>query len=234
MIEAAVLAGAFAAGLAGSGHCLAMCGGIAAALARGRTRRESLANAALNAAGRATSYALAGALVATLTGTLGLLLDAQSLRTVAAWASALALLAIGLKLAGLGEWRALERVGARIWSRLAPATRALARLPRGVRPFAAGMLWGWLPCGMAYAVLLLAAASGDPLAGAARMAAFAAGTVPALALSAGLFGAATSVPRRPWLRRTAGVALLLAGLALLPASPFQPAAPHAHHAAHAG
>src|SRR5205085_720499 len=137
MIEAAVLAGAFAAGLAGSGHCLAMCGGIAAALARAPTRRASLANAGLNALGRATSYALAGALAATVAGTLGLLLEAATLRTAAAWASALALLAIGLKLTGICEWRALERIGARAWVRLAPATRALARLPRGVRPFAA-------------------------------------------------------------------------------------------------
>src|SRR5690349_2804720 len=132
MIEAAVLAGAFAAGLAGSGHCLAMCGGIAAALARGPTRRASLANAGLNALGRATSYALAGALVATLTASLGLLLEAATLRTFAAWAGALALVAVGLKLVGALEWRALERVGARAWSHLAPATRLLGRVPRTV------------------------------------------------------------------------------------------------------
>jgi uncharacterized protein len=237
MIEAVVLAGAFAAGIAGSGHCLAMCGGIAAALARGRTPRESFANATLNALGRATSYALAGALVAAAGGALGFLVDAERLRSAAAWASAVALLLVGLKLVGVLELRALERLGARAWQRLAPATRLLGRVPRVVRPFAAGMLWGWLPCGMAYAMLLLAAASGDALAGAARMAAFAAGTMPALALSAGLFGAATVAPRRPWLRRAAGMALLVAGLVLLPVQPFAgPAGPGAHeqHVHHGG
>ncbi|HET7842612.1 MAG TPA: sulfite exporter TauE/SafE family protein [Xanthomonadales bacterium] len=234
----AVLAGAFAAGVAGSGHCLAMCGGIATALARGPTRRASLANAGLSALGRATSYALAGALVATLTASLGLLLEAATLRNVAAWASALALLAVGLKLVGVFEWRAVERFGARAWTRLAPATRMLGRVPRVVRPFAAGMLWGWLPCGMAYTMLLLAAASGDPFAGAARMAAFAAGTMPALALSAGLFGAATAAPRGPWLRRAAGAALLLAGVLLLPVAPWAAGAggpaEHGHQHHHGG
>lgn len=233
MIEGVVLAGAFAAGIAGSGHCLAMCGGIAAALARGRTPRESLANAALNALGRATSYALAGALVATLAGALGLLLDAQRLRELAAWASAIALLLVGLKLVGVLELPVLERIGARAWAKLAPATRALHRVPRAIRPFAAGMLWGWLPCGMAYAMLLLAAASGDALAGAARMAAFAAGTMPALALSAGLFGAATGWRRRPWQRRAAGAVLLLAGALLLPVAPWAPGGVPADHGAHA-
>ena len=133
--------------------------------------------------------------------------------------------------------RELESVSkdpvARAWAKLAPATRALHRVPRAIRPFAAGMLWGWLPCGMAYAMLLLAAASGDALAGAARMAAFAAGTMPALALSAGLFGAATGWRRRPWQRRAAGAVLLLAGALLLPVAPWAPGGVQADHGAHA-
>jgi hypothetical protein len=49
-----------------------------------------------------------------------------------------------------------------------------------------GMLWGWLPCGLVYSVLLTALASGDALNGAAIMLAFGLGTLPNL-LAIGLF-----------------------------------------------
>jgi hypothetical protein len=46
---------------------------------------------------------------------------------------------------------------------------------------AAGALWGWLPCGMVYSVLVTAMLSGSALGGAAVMLAFGLGTVPMLA-----------------------------------------------------
>jgi sulfite exporter TauE/SafE len=52
--------------------------------------------------------------------------------------------------------------------------------PTGLRGYALGLLLGFLPCGLLYGALAAAAASRDPLVGAAAMGAFAAGTAPAL------------------------------------------------------
>ena len=74
------------------------------------------------------------------------------------------------------------------------------------------MLWGWLPCGLVYTVLLAAVVSGGALQGAAVMLAFGLGTLPSMLLaSAGAARLGTAM-RRPALRRAAGIAVVCAGL----------------------
>ena len=226
-----MLLAALVAGLAGSGHCLAMCGGIAAGLARaGRAGSSgSFIAAALNSAGRLLSYALAGALVATATRVLGLLVYADQLRTVVAWTTGLALVMVGLNMAGAKRLRTLDRAASGAWRLLAPLTRTLARVPPKVRPLAAGMLWGWLPCGMAYAMLLLAAASADPAHGALLMLAFGLGTAPALVTAGGFAGAGAAGPLRPRARVTAGVALACFGIVSLAVASWPDGKTHSPH-----
>jgi hypothetical protein len=55
---------AFLMGLIGSGHCLAMCGGIASSLQLASNKRQSVIYSFAYNLGRACSYMLAGALVA--------------------------------------------------------------------------------------------------------------------------------------------------------------------------
>jgi sulfite exporter TauE/SafE len=84
---------------------------------------------------------------------------------------------------------------------------------------AAGALWGWVPCGLVYSMLALAAASGGAAAGALVMVAFGLGTLPNL-LAAGLAAQRVlAIRRQPWVRRCAGVlivALGVIGLARIP------------------
>lgn len=82
----------------------------------------------------------------------------------------------------------------------------------GCRGVGTGLVLGFLPCGLVYAALAAALASGRPLAGALAMIAFGLGTVPALS-AVGLGGQAV-LRRRPALARRAAPALL--GLAALP------------------
>jgi sulfite exporter TauE/SafE len=51
------------------------------------------------------------------------------------------------------------------------------------RALGLGLLWGLLPCGLVYSVLLLAAASESPTGGAMVMLVFGLGTTPAMLLS---------------------------------------------------
>ena len=59
-----VFVSAFLMGLIGSGHCIAMCGGIASSLQLASNKRQTWLYSLAYNSGRALSYMLAGALVA--------------------------------------------------------------------------------------------------------------------------------------------------------------------------
>jgi uncharacterized protein len=71
-------------------------------------------------------------------------------------------------------------MGARLWIRLAPLGRKLLPVRTLPRALAFGMIWGWMPCGVAYMVLTMATLQSDALRAAATMAAFGVGTAPAM------------------------------------------------------
>ncbi|HOX70575.1 MAG TPA: sulfite exporter TauE/SafE family protein [Dokdonella sp.] len=222
MIEGLTLGAALLLGLAASGHCLVMCGGISAALgiatakaANGRPRAGLLLG---YQAGRIASYGLAGLLFGGVLGGLIGLLDIEAVRRSLRALSALALL--------LGALVAFGRVrdpgfgiGRRLWPRLAPLGRKLLPVTNLPRAFAFGMVWGWMPCGFVYTVLLIASLQLDASRAAATMTAFGLGTAPAMLATA--FGAQRMVgfAARPGARRVAGT-VLLASAALTLAGPW--------------
>lgn len=186
----AALIAAFTGGLAGGVHCAGMCGGIVHMLCApgGRARGASSTGylLAFNV-GRVASYAGAGALAGAL-GQAGLLTRAAPLLQPLFFALAsLMLVALGLYLAGaLPLLARIEAAGAALWRVIQPWSRHVLPVNSFPRALGLGALWGWLPCGMVYAVLLTALALGSWWQGAALMAAFGAGTLPNL-LGIGLF-----------------------------------------------
>jgi hypothetical protein len=175
VIDPAQAASAFALGLAGAGHCLGMCGGIAAALNLGGQR--SLAVTLSYHSGRISSYTLLG-------GLLGL---AANSIDIAAWTMALrylaGLLLIGMGLYIAGWWRGmalLERAGARLWQpvqRLSSRWLPVRRWPQG---FALGLCWGLMPCGLIYSSLAWAATAQNAATSSLMMFLFGLGTLPAM------------------------------------------------------
>ena len=98
------------------------------------------------------------------------------------------LVALGLYL--MDAWRGLARLEAAgniVWRRVQPLLKHLLPMDSAAKALALGGLWGWVPCGMVYSVLLTAMLSGSAPRGAAVMLAFGLGTLPAL-LTMGLFG----------------------------------------------
>ncbi|HWI36998.1 MAG TPA: sulfite exporter TauE/SafE family protein [Burkholderiales bacterium] len=166
-------------GLAAGVHCVAMCGGFVAAFAgrrvipvREKQARRPFRSLALFNAGRITSYAIAGAIAGTLGGAATSFLGAQQAIYVLA---NLMLIAIGLHLAGAARLLApLEALGAPFWRLVQP--QAAKAMNGGA--YAAGLLWGWIPCGLVYGALAAAAFAGSAAGGAAAMAAYGLGTLP--------------------------------------------------------
>ena len=215
----------FLIGLLGAVHCVGMCGGIVSAFTstipagrplaiplvseRGRGERHVLA---FNA-GRLASYMLAGALAGGLTAGVSAWIGIASLQKAGYLLANLMLVALGLFL--MDSWRGLSRLealGQTLWRHVQPLGTHFLPVDRPAKALALGALWGWLPCGLVYSVLMSAMLSGSAVSGALVMLAFGLGTLPAL-LSIGMLGARLRLwVRRPGLRLVSGAIVLLFGL----------------------
>lgn len=189
-------------GLLGSTHCVTMCGGLTSTLC-GPLRRTLAFHAS-----RVLTYALLGGLVAAAGAWPTAIAPARfALRVLAA----LCLLTVGLHLAGLpSSVTLLESIGVPLWRRVAPVARRFVPLRTTTGALVAGALWAFVPCGLLYGALVLAASAGSFLEGAVTMLSFAVGTLPALvgvAVFARRLGRAS-----PWVRRAAGTLVLALGV----------------------
>ena len=159
-------------GLAGGPHCIAMCGAACAGIGQAAGPRKNSAMLTFQL-GRIIGYSSLGALAAASMQGLGwLTVQSAALRPV--WTLFhVATAVLGLLLL----WKAqqpvwLEQAGKAIWQR----ARSLAwGRGRGV-PLVIGALWTFLPCGLLYSALLVAALSNSAIEGALVMALFALGT----------------------------------------------------------
>lgn len=216
----------FVLGLTGSGHCVLMCGPLT--LAMQRTSRFSPAKAltlhhagrlaiyiaiglAAGSAGHAAGLAGVGRVLAVMTG--GLLI-AQAVRRDATGAATRAGAAIGKRLA---------QVTSAVTHRIGPQPHLQA--------LTLGAANGLLPCGMVYTALAAALALGDAVHGAAFMAAFGLGTLPALtatlaapALARRFTGRLALVTRAAVL--VLGAALVVQGLAPARSGSVSPTSHH--------
>ena len=125
-------------------------------------------------------------------------------------------------------------MGTGVWQRLRPlAGRWLPPRHLG-HAFMLGMLWGWLPCGMVYAMVSVAWATNDVVWAAATMLAFGLGTTPmVMGAASGSAWISTRIGRSG-LRRLSGLLLILAALFSLFQffSSLGASHKHGHHANH--
>jgi sulfite exporter TauE/SafE len=214
----------FLAGMAGSWHCVGMCGGFACALGS-NPRGPALVRQLTYNLGRVTTYCFLGGLVGFLAA--GLCTSepgappTSGAQRVLAITSGFLMVFIGLGF--LGWFRGLH--GALLLGfgaqSLARALRQVLRAPGPAAPLAFGVFNGFLPCPLVYAFVAQAAGSGGPLPGLLVMLAFGLGTFPAMLLMGGV-GAWFRSPRggfgeglERWRRRGvdfAGAFIVILGL----------------------
>jgi len=217
-------------GLLGSSHCVGMCGPFALTIglsARGWS--SALTRQAAYSLGRIFTYSSAGAFVGygglRLVGRGSSFGEIQSVLCVLAGAL---LVVQGLHAANLlprlSRLSSLWRRGPRAQAG-ASAYHAGGSLPCGAlrnfggllrsanltHVFLGGLFTGFLPCGLVYAYLALAASTADLFHGWLTMAAFGLGTVPAMVL-AGAGGRLLSLAARRRLLQVAACCVIVTGM----------------------
>ncbi len=231
---------AFLIGVFSTLHCWGMCGGIIGALSLGmpdNIRRDRLRRGLMTLGynlGRITSYTLAGI----FTATLGFAFSSATghgghfiLQTL----SGAILILLGLYLGGwFSGINIIERAGMRVWARLQPVGRLFLPPDRFYKAVVVGAIWGWIPCGLVYSVLLWAAVSADPLLGGTYMLAFGLGTLPGMVAAGLAAGKLLNGKHAGTLRRSAGALVILFGVLILllpylPATDTEPSTPAHRH-----
>lgn len=214
MLELSIFS-AFLVGLLGGGHCAGMCGGIvgAVSLSLPGSKPRTGYLLAYNL-GRIASYGVAGLLAGAVGASSFFLEHVLPVERVLYAVASVMLILLGLYLAGI--WRGvvvLEAAGGRLWRHLQPWSRRFLPVRTLRQALVLGSIWGWLPCGLVYSVVVAALATGSPWRGAALMLAFGLGTLPAL-LAMGMAAVRIrAVLQNVWVRRISGLIVIGFGLA---------------------
>lgn len=181
---------AFLLGLLSSAHCIGMCGGLLGALNQStpiplRTWRQNQFHLLANNLGRISIYMLAGAIMGYVGASIGAQLGIPQWSLWLRRIMGVLMLIIGIQL--LFKWegwfRLLENINAPLWKKLSNHLIQLIQSNRLTSSYKFGLIWGLIPCGLVYSVLLTATSSGSSINGILTMLGFGLGTLPALLLT---------------------------------------------------
>lgn len=202
----------FLGGLLGSSHCIGMCGALAISVGLGaQSLSGNLRRQALYTLGRLNTYAFLGATA----GYAGWRISKQtSLASVSAQTGLALIAGVLLVWQGLVSAGVLSRrrIGAST-SGFCPARGVLSTFltaPGWYNAFLAGLLTGFLPCGLVYAYVAFAASTGRLLEGMLAMVVFGAGTAPLMILT-GTGASALTLAGRQRLLRAAAWCVVMTG-----------------------
>jgi sulfite exporter TauE/SafE len=201
----------FLGGLAGSAHCLGMCGPLLALAESVRPGKWQVWSQLPLHLGRLITYSILGALA----GLLGAAIKAggmtMGIQGIASIVGGVIMIIFALSLLG---WLPLPM----IVNVSKGFTRVFSEKLSADKPFGGftiGLYWGLLPCGLTWAwVLGAGTATAHPLEASLVMFVFGAGTVPALLVIGGLGGILGRTARN-WLNRFGAVTVILMGVILI-------------------
>ena len=170
-------------GFLGSSHCVGMCGGFAAIVGLNtRSFAGNLRAQLVYSLGRLMSYGTLGAIAGFAGQRINHALPSMiHVPAVLCFVAGLFLIREGLLSTGLFRRRVTG--SSSTGCLLMPLFSTILKTPGARNTFVAGIVTGFLPCGLVYAFVSLAASSGDLLQGLATMLAFGLGTVPLMVLT---------------------------------------------------
>ena len=231
MSDPVTFTSAFLLGFFSTMHCIGMCGGIIGALSLSlpvevRNNKPKLFSFVLSYnIGRLTSYSIAGLIAGAVGTTVLQSTGFDQGHAILQGIGISMMVAIGIYLTGwLPQLATVEKIGIPVWKRLEPISRRLVPVASIPKAIAYGLIWGWLPCGLVYFVLIWALTAGDAMHGALIMLAFGAGTLPTLITAGFMTSWLTRFARSTRARQVVGIIIIVMALGSL----FIPME-HGHH-----
>lgn len=199
----------FLIGLFSSVHCLAMCGGLCGVFCR---NHPSLRVILLINLGRVTTYVTLGLIFAGIIQGLAIQIP---LAQIGFWIRSL----LGLVLIFLGI-RILRNKSSLhsffennlLWQKAKAQLHKITRLDSTLAHISKGLIWGMIPCGLLYGVLLAAATTHKISQGGLFMLAFGLGTLPSMFVAAGLIQSFEKKLQSKSLRYGAGLFIISIGM----------------------
>lgn len=210
---------AFLLGLLASAHCAGMCGGLQAALQQPtiiRSASESSRHLIALNLGRLSIYTLAGILFSVLGNSIINLIDVPRVTQIARYFTAVILLMIGFQLliSNRKPFLFIEQYGAALWSQVSKKMHD-ANSNKLSRSFSRGLIWGFLPCGLVYGVLMTTLFSQSLWHGGAIMLGFGLGTLPAMVLTGSFYQRLRNLVRNTGIQLVGGIVFIQGGALML-------------------
>ncbi len=231
----------FSLGLLSSLHCVQMCGPIVLSYSvalESLTQRPArqvaiplLSNHIAYNVGRIITYSTLGAVAGFAGQSIALLGRISGYIQLLAIVAGILMIAVGIFLLGILPARLQSFL--RIPGAFLRRVSTLLSAPGSRNRFVLGLALGFLPCGLIYAALMNAMATGSILAGAGTMLAFGLGTACAL-LAIGIFSSGLRIQINRWGTQLAALAFMLMGALLIwrgtmPGMLMMQHQMHAHH-----
>ncbi len=222
MSDPVSITSAFLLGLFSTVHCIGMCGGIIGALSLSlpvevrNNKARLFAFVASYNIGRILSYSLAGCLAGAVGSGVLTSTGLGQNHIMLQYISVAMMVAIGIYLAGwLPQLAMVEKIGLPLWKKLEPVGRKLLPASTLSKALAYGMIWGWLPCGLVYFVLIWALTTGDAFRGALIMLSFGLGTLPILLTAGFMTSWMTRFAKNPTARVIVGLLIIVIAIGSL-------------------
>ncbi|MGH7800769.1 MAG: sulfite exporter TauE/SafE family protein [Thermodesulfobacteriota bacterium] len=179
----------FIAGIAGSFHCIGMCGGFPIALASVSNQSPSrkVLNQLLYNSGRIFTYTFLGAVLGYLSLMINEIKPILNAQVVVSIVAGVFMILVGLQILGILGERAIPGYTP-IYIFIKKAIASFIGYKSLAAPLYLGIFNGFLPCPLIYAFLFKATTSGAPDKGAMTMLSLGLGTIPTMFLVGSLSG----------------------------------------------
>jgi hypothetical protein len=199
----------FLIGLFSSVHCLTMCGGLCGVFCR---NNPSFSTLLIINSGRIITYTILGMIFAGFIQGLTLSLPVAQFGF---WIRSL----LGVVLVFLGLRILLNKSSLHaffennfLWQKAKTTLHRISALNSWAAHLSKGLIWGLIPCGLLYGVLIAAATTQNIFNGGVFMFAFGLGTLPSMFFAAGILNSGQSYLQNKSLRFGAGAFIILIGL----------------------
>ncbi len=214
---------AFLIGLFSTLHCFGMCGGLVGAMTmslqpeiRKQPAQLGLYTFAYNF-GRIASYVVAGLLVGFFGQALRDFLMPEDGIAILRMIASILIIAMGFYIAGWfplfsQRFAQIEKLGVPLWKKLQPIGQRLLPVQNIWQAFLFGAVWGWLPCGLVYYVLLISPANDGAVNSALFMLIFGLGTLLPMMAAGFLSGRLAPLRQSKKIRYLSGFILIVMGL----------------------